>query len=151
MIFQSIYRFEQKLNKLSEHSNWFSNHHYDLIESNYDRQLLVYRKLNQYFIFCFQTKEKEDDMYEPTYKPTYELYCNAPATYRVVCSTDQEYFDGSGIIEKGMTFRTNRVYFDKMRNTRLSRQSEKSNSLNYDYSITIPIQAMCGYVLESIQ
>ncbi len=141
LIFKYLHRFECRLNYLSISDGWYTNNLYEIIELDNEKQVIIYKKLNQYFIYCFHTTLSAT---------TYELYINSPKSFHVATSTQQEFFGGSGLIEKGSVFKTRKIYSDKMRNTRLSRQNEKSNSFNYDYVITIPIIPLCGYILQSI-
>jgi len=137
-IFKYLHEFEMMLNESSVEYSWLLNHNYETLVVDNKQQFLGFRKLDQYFYFNMHTENEV----------AYEQYVNAPGVFRVVLSTNQRRFGGTGcVLEKGTTFRTELIYSECMRNVRLTRQQDKDNEFNYDYKIRFVIPPLCCVVL----
>lgn len=137
LIFQFLLHYEKQLHQLADKYQWLDSNHYRLIYTDNIKQILVYKKLHQIFIFNFHTKKSYSNLYIPVF---------TSGNYRVVHSTQEKQYGGANLIKKGTVFKSIPVNNDLMRNTRLSRYDEKE--YNEDYYLLIKIEELCGMIIE---
>ena len=137
LIFQYLLNYEKQMHILGDKYQWLNNKHYKLIYTDDEKQILVYKKLHQIFIFNFHTKRSYSKLYIPVF---------TAGNYRVVHSTQEKQYGGGNRIRRGTVFKAIPVNNNKMRNSRLSRFEEKE--YNEDYYLLAKIEEMCALIIE---
>ena len=137
--FYNMMKYETALHNLATKSEWLSSPpHQRVTYIHNEKQILIYRKLHQIFVFCFHTSKGV---------AKHHIKVNGPGKYRVELSTQDKQFGGSGCVVQNKVYES--YLYDPLRKKKMIHNRLSSGSDHqYNYHIVVDIYPLSGMIIS---